>query len=130
MVQNNPVVRECVDASAPPVLGSDERAVLETLGGVGEDYCFAFAYISAGTGLERKDVRAACRSLAAKGLARYERGLWTEDGDMAGSGYGLTIAGRHHYWNDPSFGGASLRVHTQTEDEGPVLNNNKPDRTL
>jgi len=46
-----------------------------------------FDDISANTGLDRRTVRRACRSLTRKGLAEYGRGLWTEDGEPAGSGY-------------------------------------------
>lgn len=45
------------------------------------------------TGLELKEVRRACRSLAKKGLAKYERGLVDEDGVPAGSGYRATEEG-------------------------------------
>ena len=53
-----------------------------------------FSYLSSDTGLDRKVVRRACRSLARKGLAEYGRGLWTEDCQPAGSGYAATKAGR------------------------------------
>lgn len=39
------------------------------------------------------EARRACRSLTKKGLAQYERGLFTEDGETAGSGYRATEAG-------------------------------------
>lgn len=56
-------------------------------------YCYlAFDALCANTGLERKVVRRACRSLARKGLAQFGKGLWTEDGEMAGSGYCATKA--------------------------------------
>lgn len=57
----------------------------------GPFYSFA-AIIAAGGPDDRKAVRRACRSLARKGLARYGRGLWTEDGEMAGAGYAATKA--------------------------------------
>lgn len=44
------------------------------------------------TGLELKQVRRACRSLAKKGYARYERALWSDDGP-AGAGYRATKEG-------------------------------------
>jgi hypothetical protein len=52
-----------------------------------------FTPISVETGLDRKAVRRACRSLARKGLAEFGRGLWTEDGEPAGSGYAATKQG-------------------------------------
>lgn len=33
------------------------------------------------------------RSLARKGMTKFSRGMWTEDGQMYGSGYALTEAG-------------------------------------
>lgn len=38
-------------------------------------------------------VRIYVRSLARKGLAEYVRGLFTEDGEVAGSGYSATYEG-------------------------------------
>ena len=43
---------------------------------------------------ERPRIRLACRRLARKGLAVYLRALWTDDGDVAGAGYGPTEQGR------------------------------------
>lgn len=43
--------------------------------------------------LDRRTIRRACRSLARKGLARYARGLWKDDGSPAGSGYCATREG-------------------------------------
>ena len=52
-----------------------------------------FAGIMQDTKLDRKAVRRACRSLARKGLSEYGKGLCTEDGELAGSGYRATQAG-------------------------------------
>lgn len=73
-----------------------EQKVLSVLAqGVEYDFGFlGFAGIMSRTHLDRKAVRRACRSLARKGLAVYERGLWNDDGDPAGSGYCSTEAGR------------------------------------
>lgn len=43
--------------------------------------------------IPREMVRAICRDLTNRGLAQYQRGLWTEDGMPAGSGYGITRRG-------------------------------------
>lgn len=43
--------------------------------------------------LDLRQVRLACRSLARKGLASYERGLFDDDGMVAGSGYCATRLG-------------------------------------
>jgi hypothetical protein len=56
-------------------------------------YFQSFAYLQKKTGLERGAVCRACRALARKGLAEFARGLWSEDGEPAGSGYGATKQG-------------------------------------
>lgn len=83
--------------SGPPKLNENESAVLAVLvehGGEDSDFGFiGFAGIANDLPLDRKIIRRACRSLARKGLARYARGLWTEDGTPGGSGYTATRAG-------------------------------------
>lgn len=77
-------------------LKEPHRKVLKFLG---EEYsvdgiCFmGFDGISQGTGLDRKQVRRSCRFLTRKGLLAFGRGLWTEDGEPIGSGYGATKIG-------------------------------------
>ena len=56
--------------------------------------CTYFRYVAKDTGLEEKQVKRAVRSLARKGLAEYVRGLFDEDGFVAGSGYRATELGR------------------------------------
>jgi hypothetical protein len=59
-----------------------------------EDFCYlGFAGIMSRTGLDRKIVRRSARSLARKGLAQFGSGLWTDDGEPAGSGYRCTKEG-------------------------------------
>lgn len=61
-----------------------------------EFYCWMALYfrtIAERSGIEPHLVRRVVRSLARKGLAQYERGLFTEDGLTAGSGYRCTQAG-------------------------------------
>ena len=58
-----------------------------------EGDCFYFRYISKKTKLIRAEVRRICRSLAKKELAKYERGLFDDEGMTAGSGYGATMLG-------------------------------------
>lgn len=40
--------------------------------------------------------RAVCRSLTDRGYAFYMRGLFTEDGEVAGAGYGITDKGAEY----------------------------------
>jgi DNA-binding MarR family transcriptional regulator len=66
---------------------------LLTLYGYDQD-CTYFRYIAKNTGLEERQVKRSVRSLARKGLAEYVRGLFDEDGFVAGSGYRATELGR------------------------------------
>lgn len=64
------------------------QKVLDVLREESGDFGFLnFDRLSSETGFDRKAVRRACRFLARKGLAVYGKGLWTEDGEPAGSGY-------------------------------------------
>lgn len=78
-------------------LSVDERRVLRALHGAWseyEDFCYqSFRPICRRTRLPRNVVRRCCRSLKRKGLAQFERVLFTEDGELAGSGYACTRAG-------------------------------------
>jgi hypothetical protein len=55
--------------------------------------CLYFKYIASETKLTESQVRRAVRSLARKGLAEYVRGLFDDDGQVAGSGYCATFQG-------------------------------------
>lgn len=55
---------------------------------------YSFRAIQRRTGLKRSEIGRACRSLTRKGLAKFGSGLFTEDGEVAGSGYAATDAGR------------------------------------
>jgi hypothetical protein len=79
-------------------LNEIERKVLGALADAYDPYdgfgFLGFAGIESRTeGLDRKQIRRAARSLARKGLAEYQRGLWDIHGEMAGSGYGCTKQG-------------------------------------
>lgn len=82
-------------------LTTDECLILSVLAGnyYSEDNWLAFSFraLSRQTGghLDQNRIRAACHGLAERGLARFERGLWTEDGEPAGSGYRATLT-----WKD------------------------------
>ena len=71
-------------------LTGHELAVFEELGPVDDCGCLNFAHLAERLGLPRDVVQVACRSLRKQGIAECYRGLWTEDGDMYGSGYGLS----------------------------------------
>lgn len=66
---------------------------LEMLTAPGEWYA-SFDAIAQLTELtDLREVRRIVRHLARKGFAEYRRGLWTEDGYVAGAGYCITKAG-------------------------------------
>lgn len=80
-------------------LGEHQRRVLGVLAeGFNGDDCewraYYFRHVQKLTGLTLSQARRACRTLAGKGLAKCEHGLLTEDGEVAGSGYRCTEAGR------------------------------------
>lgn len=77
-------------------MNANEEKILMAMMESGEDYYYAFATLASDTRIDRKAVRRACRSLARKGLTKYAKGLWNEDGEPCGSGYGLTDEGRVH----------------------------------
>ena len=74
-----------------------ERAVLGALcdgrAEQGDEFYFSSAYIERVTGIGNELVRALLRELVDRGLASYCRGLMTEDGQLAGSGYAATLGG-------------------------------------
>ncbi len=55
--------------------------------------CMYMRFIAKETKLTLVQVRRSVRSLARKGLAAYERGLFDDDGKVAGSGYRATLEG-------------------------------------
>lgn len=59
----------------------------------GDEFYFSSAYIERVTGIGNELVRALLRELVDRGLASYCRGLMTEDGQLAGSGYAATLGG-------------------------------------
>ena len=79
------------------MLSKQDISVLEALsvrGSVGEPWFYPFKSIAEITRLDIQEVRRRVRRLARKGYAEFSKGLWTEDGEPAGSGYAITPAGR------------------------------------
>jgi hypothetical protein len=70
-------------------------ALAEADGGDGF-YFLSLARVAGNTGLSRDLSRALLRSLTDQGLATYARGLFTDDGEVAGAGYGITRSGMIH----------------------------------
>jgi hypothetical protein len=82
------------------------RKVLEVLDELSKedwldgDCYFGFKTISKASGLDHKEARRIVRHLARHNLAEYAKGLMTEDGEVAGSGYRITKTGRERLKND------------------------------
>lgn len=55
--------------------------------------CMYIKFIASECGVDYRQARLAVRALARKGLAQYVRGLFDEDGMVAGSGYCCTFEG-------------------------------------
>lgn len=55
--------------------------------------CLYMRYIAQETKLDLVQVRRSVRSLARKGYAEYHRGLFNDDGQVAGSGYAASFEG-------------------------------------
>lgn len=80
-------------------LSGIEHRVLGTMYDLwGEEFAGGFREIAGNAGLTRAQVRDACRSLRAKGLARFHRFLMTDEGQLGGSGYSLTRKAFDHGW--------------------------------
>ena len=72
-----------------------ERRILSTLAEAGEDFAyFNFDSLARRTQIPRRQIRLDVRRMARKGWTLFGRGLWTDEGKPAGSGYCITPAGR------------------------------------
>jgi hypothetical protein len=72
-----------------------ERSILLIMADAAEDFgYFNFDTLSKRTAIEKRIVRLDCRRMARKGLTEYGKGLCTDEGEFAGSGYTITEAGR------------------------------------
>lgn len=81
-------------------LSPHQRAVLSAVLENGtREYVYHFETIEEWTGLNRTQVCRACRALRRLGFMMFERGCFTEDGEVAGSGYGATAAGET-WWRE------------------------------
>lgn len=82
--------------NAFPKLSALETQCVASFGGLTEGYCLNFKAVAARSEIERHLVRRVVRACARKGLLVYERGLFNDEGEVAGAGYGLTAKG--HNW--------------------------------
>jgi DNA-binding IclR family transcriptional regulator len=77
-----------------PSISEREMQALNALAGIEREHYLNFKAVARRSGLRFEYVRRSVRALARKGLAEYGKGLWTEDGELAGAGYRATAAGR------------------------------------
>ncbi len=87
---------EQMDATYPAVQAFLDRHVLQYMDEcVPDDFCCYLASLT-NEWITKDMARGIVRSLTDRGFCRYESGLFTEDGEVAGSGYGITRQGREH----------------------------------
>lgn len=53
-----------------------------------DEWCYPYSHFESETGLDRKTLQKEMKQLRELGLMEYVRGLMTEDGEVAGSGFG------------------------------------------
>lgn len=83
----------------PEAMKTLDRAILQYMEEMSPDCYDMCAFpLSAFVGEHiTKDLAGAiCRNLRNRGLVTFERGLFTDDGEVAGSGYAITKAGREY----------------------------------
>ncbi len=85
-----------------------ERRVMDQMS---DEWAWHTATVASEAGLTKAETLVAQRSLAAKGLARFQRGLLDEDGMAAGSGYFLTRAAM--FWKGPPDGASTRQDGTE-----------------
>ena len=74
-----------------------EAQCLKAREGTDPDFGYlSFGAIEQRSGLPSHQIRRVTRALARKGLVRYARGLWSDMGEPAGAGYGLTKSGQEY----------------------------------
>jgi hypothetical protein len=83
-------------AADVPQAGTQARATLEALDDLTDpDVFWTYTrHIARVAALSEPDARRALKLLRRRGLASFKRGLLTEEGEVAGSGYGITTRGR------------------------------------
>lgn len=79
---------------------SDEQLkILGAFAEVGEDYCIGYRTLEPRTGMTREQLKPLVAELRKLGYAYYAKGLMNEDGEVAGSGFGITREGLDFYYN-------------------------------
>lgn len=78
----------------PDELSKNEKAIVLALSDYDEEQVLTFRMIAAAVNMERSTTRLIVRALARLGLTECVHGVMTDMGEVAGSGYRLTGAGR------------------------------------
>lgn len=89
-------------------------------------WAYSFREIMEWTGFSRAQVSRACKALRRYGFLSFERGLFNEDGQVAGSGYAITRAGRS-WWTIREDG--SQAPLTRDGEVEPQANTTEPKAT-
>lgn len=92
---------EQMDSTYPAVMAFLDRHFVQHMAECGGysspcEWCFPLACFT-NEWITRDMARAVLRSLTDRGYCQYRRGLFNEDGEVAGSGYGLTQKGVDYY---------------------------------
>ena len=92
---------EKMDISYPEVKSFLDRHIIQTMAEADAPYgplCVCF-HLSRFTNdwITKEMARAIVRDLTDRGMCRYAKGLMNEDGEVVGSGYGLTQKGLNYY---------------------------------
>lgn len=77
------------------LLTKDEEAVLAELSST-EEHCLNYAWLEGVNGLDRKGLQPVIKRLKELGFIEFWRGLMTEDGEVAGSGWCRSRAGNDY----------------------------------
>lgn len=76
-------------------LSANEAECLQAWSNTNEEMdVLSFKHVEHSCNLDKTLIRRTVRALARKGLTVFVRGCMDEDGQLCGSGYGLTPAGR------------------------------------
>lgn len=92
---------EQMDRTYPAVKAFLDKHIIQQMAESGDSFgpletCWGIAWFT-NDWITRDMARALLRDLTDRGHCNYKRGLFTEDGQVAGAGYGLTKSGLDYY---------------------------------
>lgn len=91
------------DVSEMATLSALEAKCMSAWDGCDSEYGYlSFKHIANRSGVPAHLTRRVTRAIARKGFVQFARGLWTDEGDFYGSGYGLTKQGEAWKSANPS----------------------------